>query len=319
VDADLWVGRRGSWNLMRTSGHLPDTLVHAVGRLAGVERVEALQVALLPAEVDGDPRTLLVVGIDPGAESAAPPEIFTGRGLSGPGEVVLDRSFGRRAGRRVGGQLKLAGRPLRVVGFSRDTNLLVTQYAFVSRTDLQTLVGAEDRCSFLLVRAADGVDREALARRVETEIAGVAAYGRLEFLQNNRREIESGFLPVLWAMAALGLAAGAVVVALMTYSAVLEKRSDYALLAALGCGDRTRSLVVGEQAAASAVLGGALGLVLLCGLQAALPYLIPEVEFRLDGVLAFAGMGGAMVIALLGSVVPARLASRVPPMEAFRR
>src|SRR6185295_8360979 len=98
------------------------------------------------------------------------------------------------------------------------------------------------------------------------------------FLENNRREIASGFLPVLAAMALIGLSIGAAVVALMTYTAVLEKRGDYALIGAMGGTEGARFLVVMQQSLAAALAGALAGLVLLHLIGRVLPALAPEVE-----------------------------------------
>lgn len=316
--ADVWVGRRGSWNLMRASGLLSDSARRLVLATAGVRAAEPLLSALLPATLRGEPRTLLVIGIDSGADATRPRAVAAGRTTPRAGEIVIDRAFARRAHLALGDSLELAGRLLRVAGISRETNLLVTQYAFVARADLLRLLGLDDRATFLLVRTAPG-SSGAVADRIRRTIPDVAAYDSATFLANNRREIASGFLPVLWAIAALGLGVGGAVVALMTYAAVLEKRGDYVLLAALGAGDGIRFIVVLQQAVAAAVIGGAAGLAALAGVQLLMPLLVPEVEFRLDPVLAAAALAGAAVMAALGAALPARVAASAPPMEAFRR
>ena len=108
-------------------------------------------------------------------------------------------------------------------------------------------------------------------------------------------------------------------VALTTYTLFLEKRPDLALLAALGAGEGARARVVMEHALAAGAIGGICGLAFLAGLQRVLPYLVPEVEFRLEAELAAGSFACAVLVALAGALLPARLASRVPPGEVLRR
>jgi ABC-type antimicrobial peptide transport system permease subunit len=317
TDAAVWVGRQGTWNLMRCSGLLPGAAVRIATARPEVTRAEAILVALLPAEVNGQRRTLLAIGLDPDSQLAVPRLLSAGRGKPDSGEVVVDLAFARRAGLKVGDELRLAGSPLHIVGISRQTNLLVTQYAFLSTPDLRRLLGLDDQVSFLLLQT--NADGQALAARLRREVPGIAAFGRDDFLANNRQEIAAGFLPVLWTMALLGLAAGGAVVALTIHAAVLEKRADYALLAALGSGEGTRTLVVMQQAVAAAVAGSIVGLMVLALCERILPHLVPEVEFQLEICLMAAALVGAIVMASVGALLPARLASRIPPMEAFKR
>jgi putative ABC transport system permease protein len=317
ADADVWVGRSGTWNLMRSSGLLPQKTRERIARVPGVLRVEPMLAALAPASVDGGRRTLLVIGLWPGAAASRPRLLVEGTGVPKPGEVVIDRAFATRARLRMGDSLTLADHRLRIAGITRETNLLVTQYAFVSREDLARLLGLGESATFFLVRARDGA-AAGLARRIEARVPGVAAFDRDTFLANNRREIASGFLPVLWAIALLGLAVGGTVVALMTYVAVLEKRADYALLGAGGGGGRGRG-VVRPRPPPAALLGGAGGLVLLAALAWSMPHLVPELELRLEPLVLGAALLGTLLMAALGALIPARLATRISPLEALRR
>jgi ABC-type lipoprotein release transport system permease subunit len=293
VDAEVWVGRRGSWNLMRASGTLTGAKRDSVLAVPGVLTAEPILAGLLPAEVDGMRRTLLVIGLDSDAVAARPRGLAAGRSIPRGQEIVLDQAFARRAGLALGDTVSLADHRAQLVGVTRGTNLLVTQYAFVSRAELLEAVGVTDRATFLLDRAT--------------------------FIANNRREIESGFLPILWAIALLGIVVGGSVVALMTYAAVLEKRADYVLLGAMGARPATRFGIVLQQAVLAAAAGGAVGIGGLVLLQQLLPSIVPEIEFRLDPGVTVAALAGAVTMAALGATVPGRLATRLPPLEALRR
>jgi len=318
ADADVWVGRPGSWNLMRSSGLLSGTVGERLREVQGVESVEPVLAALLPAEVGQLRRTLLVVGLEETARSARPRRVLEGLAVPGTGEVVIDRAFATRAGVWVGDTISLARHPLTVAGVTDDTNLLVTQYAFVARRDLLRAVGLVDGATFFLVRTESAAGVE-LAAGIEEHVRDVAAYDRVTFLANNREELESGFLPVLWAIAVLGLVVGVSVVSIMTYTAVLDKREDYVLLAAIGARRAVRFSIVMQQALLAAAVGGLAGLGLLAVLQRSLPALVPELSLRVEPWIGAAALAGALVMAAIGAVLPGRVATRLTPLEALRR
>lgn len=317
--ADVWVGPRGSWNLLRTSGFLPRGAIEVVAGARGVRDVRGILCGLVPAEGTGDPRTLLAIGLEPGEPALLPPSLVSGRTIQRRGEAVVDVAFARRARLWIDEEVIVAGRSLRIVGVSRHTNLLVTQFAFVPIEDLRELLGLAEQHSFLLVKAGEGVSPADLAESLRRETPAIAAFDAATFLANNRRETARGFLPVLWTVALLGLFAGAAVVALMSTAAALEKRADYALLAALGFGWARRAAVAIEQALAAAAAGGVLALALLVSLPWFLERVVPEVEFHLEIGLVALVLAGTLVMAVAGALVPAWLSCRVPPMEAFRR
>jgi len=318
VDTQIWVGRRGSWNLLRASGLLTRWKRDSVLAVPGVASAEPILAALLPADVGGLRRTLLVIGLEPNADAARPRQLRAGRAIPERSEIVVDEAFVRRAGLALGDTFKLADHTVRLAGITRGTNLLVTQYAFVSRQELLDVIGVTDRATFLLVRT-DGSDPTRVARAIEASVGATAAFDRDTFLANNRREIEAGFLPILWAIALLGIVVGGAVVAVMTYAAVLEKRADYVLLAAIGAGPGTRFRIVMQQAVLATATGSLAALGLLAVMERLLPLAVPELQFALDPTVALGAVAGAIGMATIGAAIPGRLATRLPPLEVLRR
>ncbi|UCG86476.1 MAG: hypothetical protein JSW71_21690 [Gemmatimonadota bacterium] len=318
TDADVWVGRPGSWNLMRSSGILPGSVGERLREVEGVESVEPILAALLPAVVGQLRRSLLVIGLEDTARSARPRRVLDGLAVPGIGEIVIDRAFAMRAGVGLADTIALAGYPLAVAGITDDTNLLVTQYAFVSRLDLLGAVGLGDGATFFLVRT-ESADGAGLAATIEQQVGGVAAYDRATFLANNREELESGFLPVLWVIAVLGLVVGVSIVSIMTYTAVLDKRQDYVLLAAIGAGRAVRFSIVMQQALLAAIVGSLAGLGFLAALHRSLPVMVPELPLRVEPWIGATAVAGALLMAAIGAVFPGRVATQLTPLEALRR
>jgi putative ABC transport system permease protein len=318
VHCDVWVGRAGSWNLMRCSGLVPEEISEPLLQTPGVIGHESILVALLPAEISGEQHTLLVIGLEAGASAALPTRIVAGSRQPNSGQILIDRAFSRRHGLETGDSLEMAGCEFRIAGITAETNLLVAQYAFLNIEDLRSLLGLPGQSSFFLLTTEPGHDRE-VSRTVASHFPQVSAFHRDRFLENNQREVATGFLPVLWAVAVLGLIAGGIVVSLTLYTTVLEKRGDYALLSSMGAGGLACTWVVLQQALAAAIAGCFLGLGILLVLEHLLPLAVPEVEFRLEAWLAVAALLGSVVMASGGALIPARLSSRISPMEVFKR
>jgi len=318
ADADIWVGSKGSWNLMRTSGVLRESVGRRILAVDGVVSAEPMLAALVSAEIRGMQRTLFVIGIDRYAPAAGPKHVIDGTAIPRGDGIIVDRAFARRLNLGVGDSITIAGHHATVVGVSTHTNMMVTQYAFAARDELLRRVGVRERATFFLVKT-DGTPVAVVQRRIEDTVSNVATYDRATFVANNRREIEVGLLPLMRTVSVLGLVVGVTFVALMTFTAVLEKRQDFAVLAALGASRRTRAGVVLQQAVTAAGAGALIGIGILLVLQRILPQLVPEVEFSIDAGTAVLAFGGAIVMAIVGAVIPAHLAMRLTPMEAFRQ
>lgn len=317
VDADLWVGRRGSWNLLRASSLLTGSVHTRILQLEGVVSAEPLLAALVPAQIGEERRTLLVIGLEGDAPAARPRHIVAGSSVPRDSSIIIDRAFARRYGLGLGDKIDLGGQRARISGISEATNLLVTQYAFASRKELLKRVGVRNRATFVLV--STNMDPRIVATRIDSAIGSIAVFDRETFLDNNRQEIQAGFLPVLWAIAVMGLFVGGAVIALMTYTAVLEKRSDFILLDALGADRSTRLFVVLQQALSAALVGSIGGQLVLLGMQYLTPAFVPELAFRYELWMVGAAVTGAIVMAIAGAILPMRAVLRLAPMEAFRQ
>ena len=205
-----------------------------------------------------------------------------------------------------------------MVGVTRGTNLLATQFAFVDHQAADDALGAMGRPSFLVVRLAPGARFESVKKAIEERVPRSAAFSRDEFVGNNVREISAGVLPVLALVTGLGFAVAVALVALLAQGLADDRRRDVAVLLALGASARAVGLGVLAHVEKVVFLGAAAGAAAAWVTSAVLDLLAPTVElsFRAtDPIVAPAAFGAAAALAALGPVL--RLA-RIDPVEAFR-
>jgi putative ABC transport system permease protein len=258
-----------------------------------------------------------VIGLE--QESAAGrPHVVAGSPTPTPGGIVLDRALARRLDLTIGDSLTIEQRPFHVTGLSRGTNSVLTQFAFISMEDARALLGLDQVVSFVLVRGTDGTEENVLLERLRTRLPNADVLSQEAFSENNREESKAGLIPLLLTVAVLGGLVAAIVLTLLLYGSVLERREDYALLKAMGASPALLLRVVLGQAGA-VVLGG-----LLVGPLAylvAVPVvgaLAPTVPVALSPLPVTAVVLGAFVIGGVGSVLPLRRIQRIDPGEVFR-
>lgn len=319
---DVWVAPRGVDNLVRSAGQLPVGGEDAIRTIPGVADVGPIlrTFAAVEAGPDGDRRrlTLLVIGYRGPAGLGGPPRLSAGRGPERPDEIALDRAAAHRLGVGPGATIDVAGDRARVVGVTRGTNLLATQFAFVDHQAADDALGAMGRPSFLVVRLAPGAPLESVKKAIEERVPRSAAFSRDEFVGNNVREISAGVLPVLALVTGLGFAVAVALVALLAQGLADDRRRDVAILLALGASARAVGLGVLAHVEKVVFLGAAAGAAAAWVTSAVLDLLAPTVElsFRAtDPIVAPAAFGAAAALAALGPVL--RLA-RIDPVEAFR-
>ena len=322
-EIDLWVGPEGVDNLIRSSAMLLPEQISDVQDLEGLQAEPILR-GFVPVEatpVDGgESRAMLLLAIGYRVPDGlgGPPQLAEGRRPSGPQEVVLDRAAAYRLALQVGEKMKVGGQTVKVVGLSRETNLLSTQLMFCDVSALQTAMGLEGRASFMAVRVKDGRDPKRVAREIEHETPGGAAFERQTFVENSVREITTGIVPLLVLIAGLGAAMASVLVALLVNGLLEERRPEIGVLLAMGTPAVSVGAAVLGHILALVLAGAVTGTLLAVGLDALLDRWVPTVELAsspYDFILAAALFS---ISGTLAAIFPVAMLSRIDPLEAFR-
>ncbi len=315
--ADLWVCQNNSRNLLRSTSFIRQITLNDISRLKGVERAEGILKVIATARIHGKEETMFVFGLPPEASLSSPPMV-TGTSVPGEGEIVLDRSFARKYSLTVGDSITLQHDSYRVSGISRETNATVTQYSFVSLMDAQQLLGFAGIVSFIPIRVDPHADAQALADTIRTRYPALSVFDRATFMENTLREMQAGVLPLFWTILVLGVLSGILVITLMFYQSVLEMRTDYALMMAIGARSSFLTSLVLKQTLAVTLVGFLGGALLDLFLAPVLENLVPALNIvsRWEDVLfvlaASLGVGSA------GSVFPIRKLRGIYPAEVFR-
>ncbi|MEA2489424.1 MAG: putative transport system permease protein [Acidobacteriota bacterium] len=308
---DIWVARKGSDNIIKSSSFLAASLAERVAKIDGVVAASPLLRVISKGEVRGRPTsTLFLFGFDPATRLGAPNEV-----VLQPGEIVLDESFARKYHLAVGDALTIQGHRFRIAGLSQGTNALLSQFGFVRFDDGGAILGFPGVTSFILVRTRG--DRAAVARRIREALPDVAVHEADDFVRYHDEELDSGVLPVFFGLAAFGAAVGGLIIALMLYSSALERRDDYATLKALGAGQGyLLRLVVGQSLLVTAA-GCIAGALFMCAITPLLLRAIPTlVLLYLPRHAAI--FPAALVIGALAAIAPLRVLQRIYPGEVFR-
>lgn len=314
---DLWVAPRGTDNLIRSSGLIDAGSAARVRQIDGIGRSGTLVRGFGRVTARDDDRgiTLLVLAYEaPGIGGA--PRWDAGHPPRGPDEIALDRVAAWRLGSAPGDRVRVNGAEFRVVGLTAGTNLIATQLGFVDRSAVPRLAGYTGAAvSFLILEAGDP---STVADRIERAGLDVDVFTTQEFVRNNVEEVGAGFRPMQLLVSVIGLAAAMVIVMLLVQSLVADRKTDVAVLLALGAPlPRVGGVIVGYIAslAAFGCLIGAAAVTALAGAAARWAPIL-ELSVRAPDLLGvFLLLTGG---ALAAAIVPLRRLRRIDPVEAFR-
>lgn len=314
---DVWVAQANATNLIKSNSLIPADRVDALRDVPGVASVAPLLRTIATVRLPEETLSMFVLGIDPEADATVP-AVVEGSGRPGPGGIVLDRAFAAKHGFSVGDTIRLQDRSFRVAGLSTGTNALLAQFSFVTMEEARRVAGLPTFVSFWLVEAAPGVSGDALAARIRRAVPSLNAIPSAEFSDNNLREIRTGVLPILWIVAVLGAVTGGAVLTLLLYGGILERRSDYALLKALGAGQRFVDGVVLGQSLLTVASGALFALLGYAAVTPVLVRLVPELALDLTLPIAGAVLTAMVLLGVVGAWLPIRKLRGIYPGEVFR-
>lgn len=317
--ADIWVAQTGVRNLHMVASSLPDSVTDQVRSVPGVAAVTPILEATDTIAAGDERAVAYVVGLPNGTQMGGPWDVVEGSDRVGPGEVIVDRGFARKAGMTLGDRVTVLGGHATIVGLSEGTASLINSVAFVSFDDFRAMRGGAPMVSFVLVKVASGASADTVGAEIGRDVPGVTAQTRTEFSTQERRLVMDMSADVISIMNAVGFVVALAVVALTVYVATLARRREYGVLKALGAGNRVLYRVVLAQAVLSIAVGFAVALAFTGLLALVVPRAGLDLELSIS-VASLAKVGlFAAIIAGLAAILPIRQVAGVDPAVVFRR
>ncbi|TDB90245.1 ABC transporter permease [Actinomadura sp. KC216] len=321
---------------------VPAPVLAAVQKVDGVEKAHGV-VTGFAAVVD---RQGKIVGAEPqqgvawdGDPDLSLPRLTSGAPPAAPDEIAVDVTTAAEAGYRVGDRVTVAltsgTRAFRLTGlFEVGDSALSDQLsmtAFAPGTAQRLLSDHPGTYARIVVHGDDGVPQERLRDAVAAALPpGVEAITGREAIDEQAasfKDVLTILRTFLLVFAVIAVFVGSFII-FNTFAMLVSGRvRELALLRAVGAsrGQVTRS-VLGE-AAGVGLAGSTLGLAAGAGVAAGLARLMTAVaggEELPFGTLAVpasavvASYGVGMLVTLAAAFVPARRASRIPPIAALR-
>lgn len=252
--------------------------------------------------------------------------VTAGREPRGHNEVMVGALAAARMGLSddevaIGQTIPIERQPFTIVGHFAAPSTVYEAELWVRLPDIMLATKRED-VSCVALRLEDPTDTDALekqvrlfaARRVDLEIDAVPEPVMM-------RQLASSLTPIAalarW-MAIMAVIAGAFACANTMFAAVLARTRELATLRALGYSPITVAIGLIQESLLVAFLGGAIGTLVALGVGAfSLRYPMGALLLEADLYSRAIGLGAALASGLLGGIVPAVRAVRIPLVEAI--
>jgi putative ABC transport system permease protein len=317
---DIVVVHAGSSNQLASS--LDVRLADRLRQIDGVADVAPTLVDTVAFE-DKGLASVLVDGWEPGSLLFRGIRILSGRSLEKGDDraALLGRVLALNLDKKVGDKLDVSGESFRVVGIFESDSLFENGAMIVPIRTLQKMMGREGQATGLVI-AAKSSDRaaiDALRRRIEAEVPGVAATPARDYVAADTQIRLAKAMS--WTTAVVAMILGAVGMLNTMLMSIFERTREIGILRAVGWRrGRVLALVLGEAliiALAGTVLGGVLAAVGLRALMlspTARGFIEPNIPPEVLGISLIMGVG----LSLLGGLYPAARAAALDPTEALR-
>jgi putative ABC transport system permease protein len=298
-----------------TASTLPEALAAQAEREPGV--ADAVAIGVLSGSVEG--RSLLVFGVPRDSFVMRRLVLTEGRGPRVARDVLLGDGAARELGLHPGGTLRLAGGAMTVAGIYHTGVPFEDRGAAVDLRAAQAIADAAGDATTIAISVEPGVASSDVADRLERRFPGTLAIdepGKATRADTNSLLIRKSTL----VMAILALLVGGLTVTNTMLMAVLERRAEFALLAAVGWGSGliarlviVEGLVLGFVGVVAGLAMGTVAGELLARLLAASAIVAPSTGV---GVLG-QGLAVGLAMGAVGALYPAWRVSRLPPAEAL--
>lgn len=299
-----------------TTSVLSTELIPELKRAPGI--ADATPLILLIGDVSRSPAAI-VFGVDPSGFEAKRLVFSSGRLFAGRDQIVVGDALARQRHLAVGDTLKVHRRRLTVTGIYHNGIAFQDQGAFVEMGLAQAIGGLKGETTSIVVHLGVGT-RPAQARRmIHRRFPGLTVIGDAQELPRagaNGELVSNAALVI----AVLALLIGGIGVMNTMLMSVVERRSEFALLSAVGWSGPQVAVRVLVEGVATTILGTAVGL--LMGVIGAhfLVAALGAQEFAAPRTSAW-DLGRALLvgvlIGVLGGLYPAWRAAHVSPAQAL--
>lgn len=292
--------------------------------------------------------SLTILGIDENFEKINTIGILKGRYPKNPKEVLIGYSvaydlFDKPIALKE--KIYIDGKSFRVIGIMNKAGGIfksVDSMVYIPKQTLREMKNLDkESVNAIDVKVEENADPEEVAEEIEYRLAKAHHVSLDEkdftvfspkFSKEIASQITSMLQILLGSIAGISFLVGAIGIANMMFTSVLERIREIGILKAIGATDRQVMLIFLIEAGLIGIIGGVIGIFLGYGLGEGFLLLrqymlthsglvetafsIPKIE--IDIKLSLAALLMSFIIGIAAGIIPARKAAKLEPVEALR-
>jgi putative ABC transport system permease protein len=258
---------------------------------------------------------------------------------SDEGKVVIGADIGKEEafGKQivVGNKITIQGKNFEVIGILKmASSFQVNQVIIMNEEEMKKLLNIEDEWDMILAQVGNSKEAGTVAERIKEELRQDRKedVGEEDFSVQTSVEAISSVNTILdiinlivAGIAAISLFVGGIGIANTMYTSVLERTKEIGTMKAVGAKNKEILWIFVIESGMLGLIGGIIGAVIGIGLAFGISGIANAaiggtfLSVQLSFPLIFGAIAFAFVIGLFSGLAPAMQASKLKPVEAFRR
>lgn len=313
-EADLIVAQKDSMMLLLSN--VDESVGRELKAMSGVEQVKGVVIGFITLE---NSPYFVVMGQEPRSFALEHYRLVEGAPLTSKKQILLGKTTAKNYKKKIGDSFRINQADYEVAGIYETGVSMEDGGAVITLEAAQRAFDKKKQVSYYALKLQDVRRTDEIKNKIETRwkdlgaIRSGEASAQAESLQLYR---SFGWFLGIFAVLVGGL--GMMNTMLMS---VMERTREIGVLRALGWRRRRIVRMIVGEALVLSLIGGALGIVLGLGLIQ-LTQFVPQVETLLKGVLTptmfVEAIAIALVLGVVGGILPALRAARLQPADAMR-
>ena len=232
----------------------------------------------------------------------------------------------------IGSKITLNGKQFEIVGLMPKIALNIDMAVFMNEEDAREILNEKETYSIIVAQVASNDDVTKVSDRIERAIRRDRheKEGFEDFTVQTAQELIASINTILGVVQAvfigialISLLVGGIGIMNTMYTSVLERKHDIGIMKAIGARNIDVMMIFLLESGLLGMAGGGIGVLIGIGLSKSVEYIAKGVIgnliqasfpwYLIVGALAF-----SFIIGMLSGTLPARQASRLPPVEALR-
>lgn len=316
IDTTFWVAQAGSADMFHSVSIMKNSTQQELKAIPDVESVDSFIGRNITFDLNNAKATLFLVGYDNDSNNLKPKKMVEGNNSPNHNEIVIDRVFAKNKKLKLNDNINISGHNFKIIGITSDSNMVISQFAFINRSDAESLLEMKGLTNYYLVKTTDQPND--VIAQINYRYPELTVRTKSEFIKVNEVLMKEFFLPIIAVLMVISFLIGILFTGLTIYTATNEKIKEYGVLKAIGASNYRLYGIVFTQSIISGIFGLAIGFIAALLVSRIMINFVSMFYVSLLPIHIILISILVLFMIIFASYVPIRKIMRIDPVNVFR-